>query len=77
MSKELFERLNQMSVDEIIAEGKDDDTELLTEEFEHPLSDREATQYFQSKGVLSATELNILMHNKMLELWENDGCNGA
>ena len=77
MSREIFEQLNEMSVDEIINLDDSKEVEFLTEEFDHPLTDHEATNYFQSRGVLSCTEFNTLMHNKMKELWENDCRNGS
>ena len=52
----------------------DEEAELSMEEFDYPLSDREATQYFQSRGVLSMSEVNSLMQNKLKELWKNEGC---
>ena len=68
----LFNRMNQMSVDDIICHKDDEEGELSVEEFDHPLSDREATQYFQSRGVLSMSEVNSLMQNKLKELWRNE-----
>ena len=68
----LFNRMNQMSVDDIICHKDDEEGELSVEEFDHPLSDREATQYFQSSGVLSISEVNSLMQNKLKELWRNE-----
>ena len=70
----LFNRMNQMSVDDIICHKDDEEAELSMEEFDYPLSDREATQYFQSRGVLSMSEVNSLMQNKLKELWKNEGC---
>ena len=69
----LFNRMDRMSVDDIICHKDDEEAELSMEEFDYPLSDREATQYFQSSGVLSIREVNSMMQNKLKELWENEG----
>jgi len=72
MSREIFEQLSVMSVDEIIDLDDCKEAESLTEEFDHPLTDCEATEYFQSRGVLSSAELNTLMGMKIKELWESN-----
>ena len=64
----LFNRMARMSVDDIICHKDDEEAELSMEEFDYPLSDREATQYFQSSGVLSIREVNSMMQNKLKEL---------
>ena len=56
---------NRMSVDDNICHKDDQEGELSMEEVGHPLSDREATQYFQSSGVLSISDVNSLMQNKL------------
>lgn len=73
----LFEKMNNMSANDIINLNDDKESELLTEEFDHPLSDREATQYFQSRVVLSISEVNSLMQNKLKELCRNEGSDEA
>lgn len=72
MSKKLFERLNNMSVDEIINEdfeGKDD---VIEENVGRPCSIEEANNYFFQDGELTLDEMNILMENKLKELWDNE-----
>lgn len=73
MSKKLFERLNNMSVDEIINEDFENERSTLTEEFDHPFTIEETEQYFlQGEDGLTEEEMYELMNNKMKELWEND-----
>ena len=74
MSKALFEKLNKMSVEEIINE--DFQRDGIYEDIERPLSAEETVQYFtQSEGVLTEEEFKTLMYNKMKELWRNEDSN--
>ena len=78
MSKKIFERLNNMSVDEIINEDFSHGQDIITEEFEHPFTIEETEQYFlQNEGCLTEEEMYTLMNNKMKELWENDDCSNT
>ena len=72
MSKKLFDKLNSMSVDEIINENFSNEQPILTEEFEHPFTIEEANNYFFQEGELTLEEMNNLMKNKLKELWEDD-----
>lgn len=76
MSKELYEHLVGMDVDDIIAEldACDDDKEIIDEDFERPLSSHETAIYFQQGGSLTLDELNALM-NKKIEEMARDGDN--
>lgn len=68
MSKVLFEKMNSMSVDEIIDadyQGAD-----VSEDADRPLSAEETVEYFmQTEGLLTLEEFKTLMYNKMKELW--------
>lgn len=72
MSKEIFERLNNLSVDEIINEDFENGHIVLTENNECPCSMEEANNYFFQEGELTLEEMNNLMKNKLKELWEDD-----
>lgn len=73
----LFEKMNNMSANDIINLNDNEESEQITEEFEDPLSDHEATEYFKSRGVLSSGELHVLMHNKLKEIWKNESSDGT
>jgi len=69
MSKTLFDKMNGMSVDEIIYETFQDET--FGEVIDHPLSAEETARYFmQNEGVLTEEEFDTLMKNKLKALWE-------
>lgn len=54
MSKKLFDKLNSMSVDEIINENFSNEQPILTEEFEHPFTIEETEMCFlQGEGGLT------------------------
>jgi len=75
MEKNLFEQLNNMSVDEIINEDFAHEQTMLTEERERPFTIEEANAYFFQEGELTLEEMNTLMENKLKELWEeHDKC---
>lgn len=72
MSKELYEHLIGMPVDDIIAElDTCDDNDILDEEFERPLSSHETALFFQKGGSLTLDELNALMNKKIEEMASN------
>ncbi|MCQ2147606.1 MAG: hypothetical protein MJZ16_08830 [Bacteroidales bacterium] len=76
MSKELYEHLVQMSVEDIIAELEScqDEKEIIDEDFERPFTSHETALYFQQGGTLTLDELHALM-NKKFEEMANDGNN--
>lgn len=77
MSKELFDRLNSMSVDEILNIDFEPKKDVISEDFERPYTIEETESYFLQEGFLTMEEMDILMENKIKELWEDDGCSSA
>ena len=74
MSKKVFDRLNSMSVDEIINEDFECEKDIIEEDFERPCTIDEANKYFFQEGELTLEEMNTLMENKLKELWKDDNC---
>lgn len=72
MSKKVFDRLNSMSVDEIINEDLEHTKDIIEEDFERPCTIEETEQHFLQDGCLTMEEMELLMENKLKELWRDD-----
>ena len=71
MSKKILDKMMRMSVDEIIAEDNDSDLDHFFEGVKRPLTAHETALLFQSEGVLTVDEMDVLMYNKIQEIWED------
>lgn len=71
MSHKLFERLSSISVDEIINADFESKDNVIEENLDRPCSIEEANNYFFQDGELTLDEMNILMENKLKELWNS------
>lgn len=75
MCEKTLDKMMRMSVDEIIAEYSDSNLDHFFERVKRPLTAYETALLFQSEGVLTVDEIDVLMYNKIQEIWEDENSN--